>query len=248
MAQEQKDLIISNLVAKLGPAGIKERVSNETLLEGVKFADQIIDGVKNLTYERVQGIGDDYLPDLYAYNALGTIYPYLTMEQRENAVRAFLGHFDCLRYDRVQYNHTSKIMEPIALTDILSARWLYFSGLEDETKQIGEAKKLKKFESIYMTKDGLFKPNKVDSDFLMAYAALRTDTWDYAKEYAREAHQQFLDRVVKGLVNVFFSDAKTEEKVKEKKKDITRILTPEVYPLIDYHLSKKDWINTKLFP
>ncbi len=248
MALKKNDKTLSRLCAALGQAGILERADKPDLQDGISRADKIIEAVRNIEVERVQGIGDDFIPNTRLYNALGTIYPYLTREKKDQAVRAYLNQFDKVNYFYTQLNHTSKIKEPLALADILAVRWAYFPGLDDEISKISKTPDYPHFESKFMTKEGLFKPNKVESDFLMAYACLRNDTWSFSQQYVKEAHPFFLQRVIQGLTSIYFAGAKTQEDETNMFSELSDILPREAHPSMHLYEAQKDWPKRELFP
>ncbi|MEK6899949.1 MAG: hypothetical protein AABX05_02380, partial [Nanoarchaeota archaeon] len=63
------------LIENLAKAGISERVDKEKL--AISAADHLIDLLANQRYQRVQGLGDDFIPNTELYNALGAVYPSL---------------------------------------------------------------------------------------------------------------------------------------------------------------------------
>lgn len=199
------DLIRKELIEALARARLPERVSEDTLKSGLEQAEGIISLVQGKNYSRVQGIGDDFIPDVRLYNALGTIYPQLSADSRAKARAAYLHQLDTVNYLRVQDNHTPFIAEPLALADIGAARPLYWPGLSEGQRLIREHTSFREFQRKLMAADGLFETKEVVNDFTVAYAALRLDISPFGSDYARAAHPQFLERVVEGIVTLRFS-------------------------------------------
>ena len=114
-----------NWIATLGNNGLLERLDSEVRTTGLNNYQQLINLVKDQKHPRIQGIGDDFLPDFRLYNALGAVYPLLDRKQRDEAVKAHLQQFDKLNYLAVNFNHTPTIREPLLLGDIVTSRPLY---------------------------------------------------------------------------------------------------------------------------
>ena len=121
----------------LGALGLLERLDEGTKNCWLLDYRLIVDLLANKKYERVQGIGDDFIPDCNLYNAVGSIYPLLDRKQKDEVIKAHLNHFDRLNYLYVNINHTPNIREPLLLTDITLARPLYWPGLKDEEQICG---------------------------------------------------------------------------------------------------------------
>ena len=111
-------MVDKELIDALGEAGIPERLHPDILLKGFSEAKNIIEAVKGLRPERVQGVMDDFLPDINLYNALGAIYASLPSELRKEALGAFLEQFGRVKYNYVQRNHTAYIREPLVIADL----------------------------------------------------------------------------------------------------------------------------------
>ena len=236
-----------SIISQLGDNGIAERVNEDVIKNGVLQADSIINAVQNIQVERVQGIGDDFIPDTHLYNALGAIYPYLSIEFKNKALRAYLSQLDKVNYYYTQLNHTSKIRDPITLSDILTVRYFYFPGLDEGKEIFRKSSDFNSFREGYMTNDGLFEKDKIDSDFLVAYSAIRTDTSPFSSEYIKACHPGFLKRVVKGIVNILLSYGKEEEQWKKNYKSLKQILPKALHPSIQVNYEQKDWPNAALF-
>ena len=197
-------------------------------------------------YERIQGIGDDFIPDSDLYNVVGSIYPLLDRRQRNEVVGAHLNQFDGLNYLAVNSNHTPNIREPLLLADITIVRPLYWPGLHDE-KHLWDGKvSFAELEKEIMDEKGLFDPSKVRSDFLVAYALMRKDFTSFGEDYAKTANPEFLNRVVKGIVALRFARTKTEE-IEKGRNRLYELLPKIVHGRIEDLRKEADWINPMLF-
>lgn len=182
--------------------GLPERRSKKGLKSGVDCADEIISLVRNQRYARVMGIGDDFIPDTGLYNMIGSIYSSLPREKRVEARDAVLSQLDGVNSHYVQMNHTPYIREPLLLSDIAVERPMYWCGLYEGKNLLEKQDTFAGFKKTLMNSNGLFKKDKVFSDFCVAYSALRKDMSSFGDAYANEAHPAFLDRVVDGIVSL----------------------------------------------
>ena len=153
---------------------------------------------------RIRGIGDDYVSDIAAYNALGAVYSNLPEPVRAQALTAYLNQMDNVNYRYVSKKHTSLISEPLAVSDICTARGLYWPGLVEGRRLVYQHQTFTEFERKVMTADGLFKVEEVRNDFTVAYAVLRSDRSSFGADYAKASHPQFLERVIEGIVAMRF--------------------------------------------
>ncbi|MCK4634749.1 MAG: hypothetical protein KAT37_02640 [Candidatus Aenigmarchaeota archaeon] len=194
--------ISQKLINTLGDAGLPERLDKSTFKEGVKYADKLIELVKGIRPKRVQGVMDDFLPDTALYNALGAIYSGLTPDSKKDALNAYITQFDHVNYFYIQINHTPYIREPLVLADVFVENALYWPSLDEGKKLVKEYNNFANFKEEVMMPDGMFNPKKIDSDFCVAFAALRSDMSQYGPEYTKACHPKFLDRVIEGIVNM----------------------------------------------
>ena len=88
------DLIRKELVEALARARLPERVSDDLLAEGLEKAGDLISLVGDQKKSRIRGIGDDYVSDIAAYNALGAVYSNLPEPVRAQALTAYLNQMD----------------------------------------------------------------------------------------------------------------------------------------------------------
>jgi hypothetical protein len=174
----------SELITSLGKKGLLERLSHSEREEGLSNWEVLLNSSKNV------------------YNSIGAIYPLLNVENRKKVVKNTLNEFDGIRYDVVNRDYTPQIREPLLLADIIIQREIYWPGLHDEEKIWKENKSFSKIEKEVMAENGLFKLDKVNSDFLVAYALMRTDFTSFGEDYIKAANPEFLSRVIEGIVNL----------------------------------------------
>ncbi len=221
------------LLKELGRLGLLERLDDQTREQGVLNHQILIDLVRDKEYERVQGIGDDFIPDINLYNAVGAIYPLLDEDQKVNALDAHLNQLDGVNNRYITLNHTPFIREPLLLADITIARPLYWPGLNDEKSLWDGKESFAELEREIMVENGLFNPNKVKSDFLVAYALMRRDLTSFGEDYVKAANPQFLDRVIKGIVDLRFKGTKDEQKINEGRARLYELLPQAVHDRIE---------------
>lgn len=240
-----KTLDVINLLRK---TGLLERLPKKTQQIGLKDFQRLIDAVRDKKYKRVQGIGDDYIPNSGLYNAVGAIYPLLNREQRDEALRAHLHQFDGLNYSAVNTNHTPFIREPLLLTDITITNRFYWPGfLDEEAKWKGKSLKDLQEEGI-LQENGLFNPEEVQNDFLFAYALMRTDHSDIAEDYAKIAHPDFLERTLKGISAMRFAKQGDKKKIEKRAKRLRKVLPKNVAEQVIAFKDEADWADPKNFP
>lgn len=251
MDTKNTNLKSKKLIHELGSAGLAERLDKATIAEGVKHSKELIELVHDMTFERDPHFRDDTFPDMDffdAYNALGAIYPFLSRELKDNALRAYLKQFDGINYRFVQINHTTNICEPLVLADLRVIRPKYWPGLDEGKEKIKSYRNFEEFKDNLMTADGIFIPEKVKSDFCVAYAAIRSDMSPYGAEYAKECHPDFLKRVVKGIVNMRFGSCENKNDIIKGHARLRELLPQEIHPLIDKNYELKDLPKKSDFP
>ncbi len=240
--------ISKELFERLAKAGLPERVSEEELALAVAGAGHLIALVRDKKYERILGIGDDFIPDTGLYNALGTVYSLLPCNIRDEALAAYLTQFDHLNDFYVQNNHTPFVREPSVLADIGMVRPRYWPGLDEGKVLTREHKNFDDFKRELLTEDGLFNPEKVRSDFCVAYAALRTDMSSFGSDYAAACHLQFLERVVGGIAALRFGRVNDDSGIKDGHKRLRDLLPKNVHGLIDRKYEERSWADPAGFP
>ena len=233
-------------IEALGKLGLLERLCKYIKDEGLSNYRNLIDSVRKKTYERVQGIGDDFIPDNNLYDAVGAIYPLLNRDQKNDAIRAHLSQFDGLNYLAVNSNHTPYIREPLLLSDIVIARPLYWPGLKDE-RHLWEGKNnFAYLEKNIMAGDGLFDRTKVKSDFLVAYALMRKDFTSFGDDYVRAVNPKFLDRVMKGIVALRFAKS-PEKEIENRRNRLYELLPKATHEKIEHFRKEADWTDADEF-
>ncbi|MBS3140349.1 hypothetical protein J4479_05070 [Candidatus Woesearchaeota archaeon] len=235
------DLIRKELVEALARARLPERVSDDLLAEGLEKAGDLISLVGDQKKSRIRGIGDDYVSDIAAYNALGAVYSNLPEPVRAQALTAYLNQMDNVNYRYVSKKHTSLISEPLAVSDICTARGLYWPGLVEGRRLVYQHQTFTEFERKVMTADGLFKVEEVRNDFTVAYAVLRSDRSSFGADYAKASHPQFLERVIEGIVAMRFRKVESVSEIEHSHKRLKELLPKEVHPLIQQKYESKDW-------
>ena len=230
----------TELIRKLGSLGLLERLDEPTRKLGLANHKDIIDAVRNKKYEREPHIGDDFVPDTGLYNAVGAIYPLLDREQRDDAVRAHLRQFDQVNNMYVSLNHTPFIREPLLLADITILRAGYWPGLKDE-KDLWKNRDKDVIADVIA--GGLFDPSKVQSDFLVAYALLRSDFTSFGDDFVVAANPDFLNRVLKGIVALRFAKREDPEEIEAGRNRLYKILPESVHDRIEPLRLEADWIN-----
>jgi len=187
------------------------------------------------------------------YNAVGAVYPFLDRERRDKALGKVLSILDGINYAYVQTSHTPFIREPLLFSDLCAARMLYYPGLDEGKgllKQFGNSgiDSFLELKGEIIDENGLFRREKVRSDFLVAYSLLRTDLSDFGEMYAGVAQPNFLDRTVKGITGMYFGQKGAEDQDRrEIREEFRQILTPSVQDRVDYHLEQGDWVDHRQF-
>lgn len=236
----------AHTIETLGNLGLLERLDEVTKNKGLLDYQVLVDIVRDKKYERVQGIGDDFIPDVNLYNAIGAIYPILDRWQRDEAIRAHLSQFDRLNYLAVNLNHTPNIREPLLVADITIARPSYWPGLKDEEHLLNRRDSFAELERDIMIENGLFDRTKVRSDFLVAYALMRKDFTSFGEDYVKSANPEFLNRVMKGIVALRFANATKEQMDKERKR-LYELLPKSVHDKIESLRQEADWASVEQF-
>lgn len=187
------------------------------------------------------------------YNAIGAVYPYLDRETKDIALKEILGMLDGYNYGIVNgalgVGHTTGIREPLLLSDICIARPLYWPGLKDEFPQL--LKKHPTFEEFHgelIDKNGMFDPRKINSDFLVAYAVLRSNRSDFGERYAKVANPVFLDRTMRGIVALRFARDEKPEDIAKGRARLEELLPKSLHPRIEPLRKGGNWADYTKFP
>ncbi|MFC1682302.1 hypothetical protein ACFL0X_01655 [Nanoarchaeota archaeon] len=175
-------------------------------------------------------------------NAVSAIYPLLARDQRDKVVEAYLDLFGGMRYDVANRDYSPKIREPQLLADITIEIPLYWPGLHDEEKLWKDKKNFVELQRDIMTEDVLFDPRKVRSDFLVAYALMRTKFGD---DYVKVANPNFLERVLKGIVALRFAGITDDDEIEKGRQRLHKLLPEAVHDRIEPLRQEADWIIPK---
>jgi len=235
----------NEVIGRLGRAGIGERASLEDIERGIGMLDRLQreamrNGSSSLPF------GHDPVPNTMAHNAIGCVYPSLNAEQRESALRSILRNFDGIRYDYVSGLHTPCIREPLLLADIWAVRPVYGPGLKDEEQLWADAD-FKEFAARTGINGGLFSTERVRSDFLVAYAALRPDIGDFGDVYPHIAQGEFLRRVVRGIVVLRFAGVDDAAKIAAGHARLREILPASLHAMVQEEYDRGGFIDRKQF-
>jgi hypothetical protein len=196
--------------------------------------------------EAVAGGPHERIPRI-VYNAVGSVYPYLEREQRDKALGEIFKILDKRNYFEVQISHTCGIREPLLLGDIFACRSLYWPGLYDE-KKLWSGKSFEEVKDSIIDENGLFKQDKVISDFLVAYALLRKDVGNMGRKYVEVANPNFLNRVLKGIVAIYFARVHDLDEVEKKTANLKKILPKSLHSRLDLLREEADWVDYTKFP
>ena len=160
--------------------------------------------------ESLAGGPNEVVPSA-VYNAVGAVYPYLERPQRDKALRQILNILDGINYRYVQSSHTPFIREPLLLADITICRGIYWPGLEEGVNLMKRYSCFAELKEKTIDEEGLFRKNKVKSDFVLAAALVHGKNSSWGNDYIDTAHPEFLNRVFKGIVAIDFARTPPEE-------------------------------------
>ncbi len=230
--QLERQLFNYNLVA-LANIPELEQLLKECPDEGIASILKIYERMCNQAYEGrrayVEAIAGGPIENLTwpLYNAIGSIYPYLDRERKDKALTEVLSIMDRRRYSEVNglegVGHTTGIREPLLLADICITRHLYWPGLQDELPAIKKScPSFFEFQKDFMDERGVFNHKRIKSDFLVAYALLRSDFCGWGEDYARSANMSFLERTLRGIVALRFAKRGTVEGWYPTKEDVEK--------------------------
>jgi hypothetical protein len=186
------------------------------------------------------------------YNAVGAVYPYLDRKQKNRALGEIIFRILDTR-NTAEVNgergmgHTTGIREPLLLSDICIARPAYFPGLYDEQHLWKDKVCFCDLRAEIMDEEGMFDPRKVNSDFLVAYALLRSDFTSFGEEYAEAANPAFLERVLKGITALAVARCRKKEEVEEGMRIIINILPSKLHKNLLSALEETDWADYMQF-
>ena len=210
------------------------------------YADDSEKGISRVYIEAIAGGPCEIIPRA-VYNTVGAVYSYLERPQKDRALRNIFDILDGLNYRIVNEVHTPGIREPLLLSDIAVCRRLYWPGLHDEEKLWKDKDDFFEIHEDIIDENGLFKKEKVTSDFLVGYALLRSDFTPFGEDYARAANSAFLERVMKGIVALRFATAENEGEIEEGKKRLYKLLPKSLHDRIEPIRQEADWVDYKKF-
>jgi len=187
------------------------------------------------------------------YEVVGNIYPNLTREQKDEALKQFIQVWDRIRVDQVQRTHTAFINEPLLSADIYIAGRNYWPGIFDgrDSPLLNKLPK-NNFEEVkrqVLDEDGDIVP-KACSQFIVAYALLRSDFWKNNgnnAEFAEALNPAFLDSTIKGITWIRFG-YKTFAKDPERSMARIKELMPESqHGKIEKYQKEGGWADYRNF-
>lgn len=127
------------------------------------------------------------------------------------------------------------------LTDIAIVRPPYWPGLDEGWAKIKQFPSFNEFRKEMIDERGMFRKDKVQSDFVMAWTTLCSAWSKFGDEYARAANPEFLERTLKGLVNYCFYNRKTQESIAEGIAEFKANLPLIVHHRLEPLIEEKDW-------
>ena len=181
------------------------------------------------------------------YNTVGTFYPYFSRDLKDKSLGGVLNILDRLNTRIIQDIHTPRIREPLLFSDIVICRPPYSPGLDEGKAILANTSSFNEFKQGFMDEKGFFLQKRVLSDFCVASAVLRSDMSDFGEEYARTASSAFLNRVIKGIVGIYFSKRTDPKDIAKEREDFRRILPKTTHEIIDSAIEKADWVDYKKF-
>ncbi len=185
------------------------------------------------------------------YNSVGAVYPYLERPQQDKALQKLLKIWDGINYGYVNgarsTGHTTGIREPLLLADIHNVRPLYWPGLDEARLVLKQFSSFEDLAEKIIDKDGLFRPQLVNSDFQVGYGLLRSDFCSYGEQYVQRANPSFLERTVQGITWMRFGRSTTEEDIEEGRKRLHELLPTSVHEKVELYRQKGGWADPQKF-
>jgi hypothetical protein len=211
---------------RLGEAGLYERVDKTSRDKAVDEFNILVFQLAYKKNKEILGISYDLHPDknVHLYNSIGVIYPQLNKQQKKIVVLAHLRQFKPIEQQYVNHNHTRFIREPLLLADISAAsKSHYWPGFGNESNLWEDEKSFSDLENEIM-ENGLFKTNKVKSDFLAAYGLLCSDVSKFGGDFIKAAQPEFLNRVLEGIVTVTIDGNRNRRFITKEMKSLRKRL------------------------
>ncbi|MFH1500904.1 MAG: hypothetical protein ABIE22_03070 [archaeon] len=181
------------------------------------------------------------------FHIVGAAYPYLTREQKDSSLRQVIDILNNYRYDIASLVHSPHIREPLLFSDVGICSPLYWPGLHGQERLWKDVEDFYELQEKIMTEEGMFRPEIVDSDFLVAYAILRTDFTPFGEQYIQAANPLFLERVIKGIVNLRFGRSDTAKRIKKGEGRLREILPESLHDRITPIREEADWADWEKF-
>jgi len=186
------------------------------------------------------------------YNAVGTAYPYLNRGQKDRALGKIFGILDRINWAYINgergAGQTPGIREPLLLTDISIARHMYWPGLYEGKSIIKRFSSFQDLASELIDENGMFKTNKVRSDFVVGYSLLRAPYSDFGEDYIEMASPSFLDRVLRGAVALRFCRVKDEKQIQAGTERLKELLPKSLHDKIEPLRQEGGWVDINKFP
>jgi len=178
------------------------------------------------------------------YNAVGSAYSSFTRKQKDLALKEILEILDRRNYLEVQTTHTPGIREPLLLADIKLIRPLYWPGMDEGKKIIEEFNgDFAEIQATMMDCDGLFFPESVNSDYIVAYSFLRSDFCDFGEAYVGVANMEFLDRVVRAVCWQRFGRTNDEVEIRKGTERLMELLPVSLHERIEPLRLERGWFE-----
>ena len=184
------------------------------------------------------------------YNAVGSVYPRLTREQKDAAlIEVVDGILDRINSFYIQNSHTPYIHEPLLLSDICVARYRYWPGMDEGKHRIGQYPEFSKFQRDLIDENGLLRQDRVNSAFIVAYSLLRNDFCDWGEDYLKSVNPGFLERVLKGIVAMRIGDPPSVRKQTDEEgmARLREILPVSLHDRLESIRQQLDWVDYKKF-
>lgn len=247
-------------------AEILEQLLGKNPEEGVKLIGSAYCSAVNEAYEdKEHGIDVGYTLALVGgpsehvswpiYNAVGAVYPSLSRDYKDAALKQLLEIFDGMNYGIVNgargVGHTTGIREPLLVADISIAEWLYWPGLDDVGPLVKKYKTFEQFhDELIDINNGLFRTDRVNSDFLTAYVALRKDYTKFGERYVEfleVENSAFLDRVMMAIVGIRFGSLadETQEGIEKGTRRLKELLPESLHEKIEPFRLEDGWVDRK---
>ena len=196
------------------------------------------------------------------YNSVGAAYPYFTRPQKDLALEQMLDILDTRNTMEItgdgRPGHTTGIREPLLLSDICVCR-PYWPGIGEGIYLINQFTRFSDFSKVLINPNGTFKHkgrvhydkekiSGVNSDFMVAFALLRTDLCQWGEKFVNVVHPPFLERVLKGLMTYCFAHKTEEADIQEELEDCYRVLPKLIHGRLRPIIEEKDWPDASKFP